>query len=228
MTAISRVQDRVVSATVHFPRQGGQGVVVPGLMIVTAAHVIAKEGFWDYGGLANHFEEVVVGGKTWTAALRAADPVSDVAVLDVPLQDLEEGLDFHDHLQTISPVRLFTADLPHRTPVPVFVWTHTKRWVKGSTKQVRVNQSMFDIEAEEDIVGGTSGSPVVTEKGLLVGVVSTAGGPIGKSREVKCARLHLTVPEFLLRLMRDPKWEFRRNQKQIAQEEQRRGSGTCA
>jgi hypothetical protein len=121
MTAISRVQDRVVSATVHFPRRGGQGVVVPGLMIVTAAHVIAKEGFWDYGGLAVHFEMVTVEGKTWTAALLSADPVSDVAVLGVPLPELEEGLDFQDHLQSISPVRLFTADLPHRTALPVFV-----------------------------------------------------------------------------------------------------------
>jgi hypothetical protein len=87
---------------------------------------------------------------------------------------------------------------------------------------------MLHIEAEEDIVGGTSGSPVVTEKGLLVGVVSTAGGIVGTSREASCARLHLTVPGFLLRLMRDPKWEIRRGQKQIAQEEQQGEMGTCA
>ena len=40
---------KVARATVRFAKQGGQGVIVPGGLIVTAAHVIAWVGT---GGMA--------------------------------------------------------------------------------------------------------------------------------------------------------------------------------
>jgi hypothetical protein len=43
-------------------------------MIVTAAHVIAKEDFWGYGGLADQHEEVDVGGRIFTAAVLGGRP----------------------------------------------------------------------------------------------------------------------------------------------------------
>lgn len=208
---------RIAEATVRFPRRRGQGVVVPGRMIVTAAHVIKCADIWRRDAFGDpHLEEVWVGGRRFKADVYAVEPISDIAVLGVPdTQAFEDAMDFQDYLETVAPVPICTKEFPLRKPFPVHMRTHTGRWVGGLAQQFNANASVLVVEADEDIRGGTSGGPVVTHNGHLLGVLSSAGGVQGSSREVTLPRLHLTVPGFLLRLMLDPEWEVRRICKMI-------------
>ena len=43
------IRDAVAAATVRFPERGGQGVLVPGGLILTAAHVVDRT---DTGAMA--------------------------------------------------------------------------------------------------------------------------------------------------------------------------------
>jgi hypothetical protein len=52
---------KIARATVRFLKQGGQGVVVPGGLIVTAAHVITWDGTGSMPQGERRLEEVEVG-----------------------------------------------------------------------------------------------------------------------------------------------------------------------
>jgi hypothetical protein len=207
-------------ATVRLPRRGGQGVLVPGRLIVTAAHVIGwtAEGEMAYG---DDFAEGITGADetSMQVGVRAVEPVSDIAVLG--------GLDDQEALKHVEafeafcgrtkPVALCTDDFPLFDPIRVHIFTHVGLWIEGVAQQCAVNASTLAIESQEDIQGGTSGGPVVTDTGLLLGIVSWAGGVDGASRTVCIPRVHLTAPGWLVRTMVDPRWEIR-----AARMEQRR------
>ena len=76
--------EKVKAATVQLAK-GGQGVLVPGELIVTAAHVIgwSAEGWMALGGY--YIEEVkVADGSTLTIQTLAVEPVVDIAILGEP------------------------------------------------------------------------------------------------------------------------------------------------
>src|SRR5262245_62003024 len=82
MARKEKAQARVAAATVWLPKMRGQGVLVPGGFILTAAHCIE----WSREGrmaLGEHFTERVetADGRKFVAAVVAAEPVSDIAVL---------------------------------------------------------------------------------------------------------------------------------------------------
>jgi trypsin len=82
----------VSAATVRVTGRGGQGVLIPGGFILTAAHCID----WDTNGkmvLGEHFEERIVtsDGRELFVAPVAVEPVADIAVLGA--MDIEELYD---------------------------------------------------------------------------------------------------------------------------------------
>jgi len=191
---------------------GGQGVLVPGQLIVTAAHVVS----WSAeGGMAlgdRYVEEMQVGRRTLKVATLAVEPVADIAILGaLDGQASPKDADaFEAFCEATAPVPICTADFPPFAPFPVHVLTHTGRWVAGRAQQCAVNAPTLVIETSEGIEGGTSGGPVVTDDGLLLGVSSWFGGPTDESgREGDVPRLHLIAPGWLLRKMVDPEWETR-------------------
>jgi len=173
--------------------------------------VIKRADIWKQDAVGDpHLEEVWIGEQQFKADVYAVEPISDIAVLGVPdMQEFEDAMDFGDYLETVAPVPICTKDFPLGKLFPVHIRAHTGRWVGGLAEQCGVNASTLFVKAEEDIRGGTSGGPVVTCNGHLLGVVSAAGGSQGSRREVTLPRLHLTVPSFLVRLMLDPEWEIR-------------------
>jgi S1-C subfamily serine protease len=212
---------KIARATVRFPGKGGQGVIVPGGMIVTAAHVVN----WDVTGQmaqlwdSLYWEDVEIGGRSVKAQVYAVEPVADVAVLGAPDDqahaDVAEA--FEACLESIKPVPICTKDFPLGEPFAVYIRAHTGDWIKGQAVQRGVNAQYLGITPEGDIKGGTSGSPVVTAQGLLVGVISRAGGAVGEPTSFSVVpRLHLTAPGWLIRRMRDPQWEIRATRRAIA------------
>jgi S1-C subfamily serine protease len=156
-------------------------LIVPGHLIVTAAHVLNE---WSStGGMAlgdASFEEVVTrDGRTITAVVLAVEPVADIAVLGAPDNQMrpKEADAFKAAVESIAPVPISTADFPLLAPVAVHLLTHTDHWVTAQAMQGTVNAPNLAItEASEGIRRGTSGGPVGTESGRLIGVVSTSGG----------------------------------------------------
>lgn len=132
---------KIATATVRLLRRKGQGVITPGKLIVTAAHVIQRADIWRRDAVGDpHLEDVRVGKRTFRADVLAVDPISDIAVLGVPdTQLFEDALDFEEYLERVPPVPICTADFPLDEPFPVYIRTHTRRWVEGRARQFNVN-----------------------------------------------------------------------------------------
>jgi Trypsin-like peptidase domain len=190
------VAARVERAVVRLPRRGGQGVLVAGGLVVTAAHCIGwtAEGAMAYGDPTP--EKIEYGGRELVADVVAVEPCADIAVLGVLDGQVfpDEADAFEAWCEGTAPVRLYTEDLPpeastpprgmlrsmwlrHRPSIhiPAHILTHDKGWVRARVKQIRRDAKGLAIEAEERIQGGTSGGPVIASDGRLLGVISRAG-----------------------------------------------------
>ena len=119
------------------------------------------------------------------------------------------------YLETAPKLQLCTAEFPLRRPFPADVLTHTGEWMSGHATQYGADGSVLVMEAPGAIRFGTSGSPVVTDDGLLLGVVSSSGGVPGGASQVTVVRVHLAAPGWLVRTMLDPEYEARVMRAQI-------------
>jgi S1-C subfamily serine protease len=72
-------------------------------------------------------------------------------------------------------VPLCVEDPPVREPFPVYIYTHTETWIEASATIVREEVASLWLDVPGAIEGGTSGSPVVTEQGEVIGIVSLFG-----------------------------------------------------
>jgi hypothetical protein len=202
-----RIRKRIEAATVRLPRFGGQGVIVPGQLVITAAHCVQ----WDTSGAMalgdEQLEQVEAGGHTLLAVIYAVEPVADVAVLGpADNQVLPEEADAFEALcGSVDPVCLSQRSFPLFTPFPIFLLSHIGRWITAEAQQVREHGPLLSFsKASEAITGGDSGGPIVTADGLLVGVVSLSGGGVGEP-DVTGHNPHLhheTVPRLLRRMRR--------------------------
>jgi len=180
----------VEAATVRLTRRGGQGVLVPGRVILTATHCIHWEA--DGGGmLGDHYLEPIEtkSGATFNVAPVAVEAVADIAALGaLDNQQFERFADdcaaFEEWRERTEAVRLsdlFTmwndsiGDDGEDHSFPVYALTHTGEWIAGRAKRFGF-QDMWTggihVHFERPIGGGTSGGPIVDDVGQLVGVVS--------------------------------------------------------
>lgn len=61
-----------------------------------------------------------------------------------------------------------------------------RTWIRGKAKYLPgspYQKGTIPIDTEEPLMSGTSGGPIVTDSGKLVGIVSTGGGGISPSEE---------------------------------------------
>jgi S1-C subfamily serine protease len=210
MTTAER--DRVIAATVRMQRRRGLGVVVPGRMIGTAAHVIKRHDIWRRDAIGDaHFERVRAhSGRRFLADVYAVEAISDIALLGEPDGQafFKEHDDYQEIVDAIDPVPVFVDDFPRDERFTVHILTHNKGWVEAQARQVSRHGNVI-ATAADGIDGGTSGGPVVIDDGRLIGVISTAGGTVGEpEREVTMARFNM-LPAPLVRTMLDPEWEVR-------------------
>ena len=171
------IRERVEKATVQLTKRGGQGVLVPGGFILTAAHCID----WSSDGamvLGDHYVEpfTTKSGTSPIASPLAVEPVTDLAALGAV--DNQESYDecekFEEFCEDTPPVPVANQPRERGDEFPIYILSHTGEWITGHATQCGLascRHSLF-IETKQPIESGTSGGPVVDEHGQLVGVVS--------------------------------------------------------
>jgi len=131
---------RIARATVHLPKRGGQGVLVPGGFVLTAAHCLSWD---DPGGMvldASRYSELVEtrGGERFMLTPVAREAIADIAVLGCPddekFPDLVEA--FETWCEATPPISIRTTTLEVREPYRIHVLTHLKTWVRGTATRV--------------------------------------------------------------------------------------------
>lgn len=187
---------RVASATVRLPNLGGQGVLVPGGLVLTATHCVRWSGTGRMTlGVIPEERVITRDGTQFRLGLACCDPVSDLAVLD-ELDNQEYGDDcaaFDEWQERVAPVPLSKSILGLNQSMPVFVLSHDGKWLTGTVTRHGVPwkppSHRIALSTGHKIKSGTSGSPVVTEDGYLLGVISCdAVMPIA----------HLALPKWVM------------------------------
>ena len=103
-----------------------------------------------------------------------ADPVSDTALLCPPDgQDFyKEEQEFQSFCDETEPLRLSFIRPAVFESFPLAILSHEGFWIEGTGKFCNENYRSVWIEAEKQIECGTSGGPIVTADGELLGIVS--------------------------------------------------------
>jgi hypothetical protein len=185
----------------------GQGVYVGKNMILTAAHCFP---FDSSGGIVlgdgTVLEVATSSGQQLKASLLFIDPVSDLAVLGpCDEQDMSDEYDrYVEWCEKTKPVDLRTQAIPpinfrvdsKPTLWPCYIRLHTGTWIAGSISRWG-EPPWMSLEADEHVPGGTSGGPIVDESGMLLGVVSNAGGDEDFSTRGSVAIPQLSLPVWI-------------------------------
>lgn len=192
----------VAAATVRLVDKGGQGVLVTGDIIVTAAHCINFETDGSMV-LGKHFIHNIEteSGKLKAVPL-AVEPVSDVAFLGAPDDQVfpKEAEEFNKFCSAKKPVPLCLDEFVLDQGFRVHIYTHECKWITGTAILCKEGAEHLWIEAEEQIVGGTSGGPIVNESGELVAIAShfSVVNGVMKSSGIE-PRPHLALPVWVSR-----------------------------
>jgi S1-C subfamily serine protease len=197
-------RERIRAATVYLPDKGGQGVLVAGGFVLTAAHCIE----WSGEGamvLGDHYLATAKtkSGAAFKLSVYAADPVSDIAVLGEPdNQVFTEDADAFEAFREATTGLLVSADdFDREVPFSVHILSHQGEWIRARATRYGLDpipgSSVF-LKAESSIEAGTSGGPIVDEDGRLIGIVSVASGG-EETRSGSAPRPHLALPVWVWR-----------------------------
>ncbi len=187
-------------ATVKLVKKGGQGVLVSGNLIITAAHCI--DGLNWEGGLAlGDFclqQLETFAGKKVIADVWYADAISDTAVLGSPDDQDREAEAFERYCGETKPVALCRRAFKFSQRFPVYIRNYNGKCVSGTGCQWNTEGCRLSVTAEEQIEGGASGGPVVNKAGLLLGINSFYGGGPGRAEDWgSIPQLHRSLPVWL-------------------------------
>jgi S1-C subfamily serine protease len=191
---VRRVRAAIVTVEKE-PDNTGQGFLMCGGLILTAAHCIPW-GERDVVSLVLGDPLLVYvrapGGDRFRAELVAADPVTDVAVLGAvddiyPPTDYERFSDFE---ATTPALTLYTGEDAGSGAVPMWVFTHRGKEIPASPAfagtanppPAQTSSPKLYLETRDRIIGGTSGGPIVTSAGEVVALVSSFSEVTGNDR----------------------------------------------
>jgi hypothetical protein len=198
----------VEQATVSLTPGRGRGSLVNGSLILTAAHCVPFECYDRETKLDELRRPIIIrnipdGDKGILTKPFAAEPVEDVAVLGA-LDKQEDAEQFKAFCERTTPLKLCDAEFPLFNKFPVHVFTHEGGWVAGLAQQCQINGTALLVEFEKSIPGGTSGSPIINNDGVVVGIISWVSEPNSNGRcSGSAPRPMLTLPVWMVRYIQD-------------------------
>ena len=163
--------DKIIAATVRLPDLDGQGVLIPGGLIATAAHCVSLE-IDVVGASTGDAHPITIeteSGDTFELAVLFIDPIADLAVLD---KDQETGEEFYAFIENTNPIPMSAIDPPPFEKFPVRIRSHERLWVTGEAQCCNQHRAKVCFETIGSVKCGTSGGPIVDASGMLVSVVS--------------------------------------------------------
>jgi len=175
----------VEKATISFEK-GGKGILVPGNLIITAAHCVnfnldgfmcVLEELMPYG--EQFFEKIITYSKKEIKVIPlAVEPVSDIAILSSldGSRFEKESMDYDKFCEETQPVKLCFDEIISNQEYPIYIFTHEFKWITGTAICLNKFLPYILCEMEEPIHNGTSGSAIVNQMGELVGIVSIIQG----------------------------------------------------
>lgn len=176
MEISNKLKKQVEKATVKIVKRGGQGVLVHGGLILTAAHCVefTTEGHMVLGEY--FIEEIETGSETLKVAPYAIEPLRDSAVLGSLDNQafFAEAEAYEKWYENIEPISLCLREYERFQGFDAFIFTHEGTWIKGKAAFHGEDDSLFSFDSIEPVKGETSGGPIVNEYGELLGVVSNA------------------------------------------------------
>ncbi len=113
-------------------------------------------------------------------------------------------MQYQDFVTTTKSVPLSLSSLPVDKSYRAHVLTHRSSWGEGMVTRyglpdVFVSPTVCLQTPSTLIQGGTSGGPVVDDKGKLIGVVSNTGGAEGDTEHRGSLSIaHLALPRWIL------------------------------
>jgi hypothetical protein len=217
------VRERIINSLVQvgIPR-GGRGFLIHGGQIVTAAHCLPR---WPTIG-RRHTDfpgDIIIIPKLRSLRSRHRTigqvtflcPTQDVAVIAAPEPDWpgrgdpERGAweDYDDMLENLEPLTIRREPLPLCKPVRVHLYTADGEWLTGElTLQRPGPMSSTCAVFSSPIGGGTSGSPIVDDDGLVVGAVSNPLEPTeGPSSFPRAENIPCQMPGYSRRVQPAPR-----------------------
>ncbi|MCE3019058.1 MAG: hypothetical protein ACK56W_24830 [Pirellula sp.] len=203
---MSQFSDRLKQFTVKLPELDGQGVLVRGGFIITAAHCFQ----WDYNdgagmALGDHVPVVVstASGKQFRCGPYFVDIANDLAVLgmldnQVFVDDCDKFETFCDENEGFDVCRTLP---PPYEDFPLEVWSH-EGFSFDCTGSIWDPIARY-VFMQGPVKGGTSGGPILTKSGHLLSIVSNSSNARGcevESDEDQIGRnpiLWKCLPEFI-------------------------------
>jgi hypothetical protein len=214
----ARLSDEVVrrtrAAMVTMADLGGQGVLVPGPFVLTAAHCVQWDGRGQMALDEPFYSRIrTAGGRECELQVAAVEPVADVAVLDAaydPRSDREsEAPTYRACMHGTPPVPVFDGPAEDGMEFPVWVFAPAGDLIQATARVLEDGPTLW-VEAPRLIRGGTSGGPVVNAEGELVAVVSNVhmrGADEAAVADEPCHGSHpflcRALPVWVLRQIRD-------------------------
>lgn len=197
-----KIQTNVANAIVRVLKSGGQGILVSGNLILTAAHCI--EWSPDRWPLYNEsmIEEIETAkGKKLKVSPYAVEPVNDIAVIgtlegQLGWQFFPESEAFEKFCDKTEPIPLCFRSFKFNQKFPVYIYTHKKTWIEGYAQQYSIDKysPVISVETDKQIEGGTSGGPIINEQGKLIAVVSISSEAFGPSYNKQGKLIAYNVP----------------------------------
>ncbi|MBA4106061.1 MAG: hypothetical protein C0485_09905 [Pirellula sp.] len=169
--------EEIVRAIVKLPKLNGLGALLAGEMVITAAHCIgwSLEGGMALGDTYHEEIETASGVRFFTSPI-FIDPIADIAVLG-PVDDQQPSLRSHyasfcDFSESVSGLKLSTVNPDLFAKIPLRVRTHTGEWNSGYGQFCEPLRRLLFCETSQQIIGGTSGSPILDKNGDVMAVIS--------------------------------------------------------
>jgi len=187
-------------AIVYLPVKGGRGVLIPGEMILTAAHCISCNCSSRMTLNEDNPVKVLIKQKPLLLNVIFVDPVSDIAVLGA-LTEYDDNVKYF--LNYCDSTKPFKLGKPHYQPFEYFtvkVYNKNKQWVEAAAQLTNSHSHKLSLNVPVQIEPGASGGPIINDNLQLVSIVSnctTSGGFHGSS-----PLPHLTLPKWILQNLR--------------------------